>query len=768
MQAMTTLRRRIPALAVFLLLILTAVAATLPLSTPDPRPAAAAEDDFSAARAIGRLDHIAKVPHPTGSPAQSDVRDYLQGELRALGLEPEVLTRVAARNSDDAPADAGTVTDIHATIPGKRSTGRVLLVAHYDSVPMGQGAADDGANVAAILEIARALEAGPRLRNDVEILFTEGEEDGLLGAQAFVDAQAGTEQAADPERTVVVNLEARGNSGPAVMFQMAGAGLTPAVRASGAFTTSLADEVYRLLPHDTDLTVFDKAGMRGLNLAFMGGAPHYHTAHDDISRLDPESVQDMGNSALGAVRRLSGDDLSRSGSKAVYFSLFGTLVSYPAWLVLPLAVVALLAAALLLWFGRRAGLAARGVGRAAATFPLTLLGAGALGLAAWWVPAQVRPDFVLTAGSVYHLGWYALAETLLLLVLLVAWYRWARRTVSPLDVTVAVLCWFAFLAVVCAVLLPGAAYLFAWPALTGLAAVAVILRYTAESSFWRIVAGAAAAVPAVALVLPVALMLLPTLGLSAVAVPLVLAAFVVGTLLCVVEPLPRRRTATAVMVAVAVAGAATLGVSTALDGYSAAEPEAVSLGYVLESDPGTASWVSLGGASQPTVGRFLTGAQVRYDDRVPPLGGVALPSGRAEKATLDLPRTEDVSATEDDGVRTVHVRIKVPAGVYGLAVYADTGDHRILGASVGGAELTGGRNNAHSKWGWGFTYAAPPADGIDVVVRARGEGPLPLRVVTNQVGLPDGVGAPTLPADQSWAGWPSVAGQTFVVRTFTL
>ncbi|MFJ9036798.1 M20/M25/M40 family metallo-hydrolase [Streptomyces sp. NPDC102406] len=764
---MIVLRRRTPALAAFLLLILTSVAATLPLLTPDPRPVSTAEQDFSATRAVGRLDHIAKVPHPTGSAAQDDVRTYLQDELRALGLTPEALTRVAARDVDDAPANAGTVTDIHATIPGERSTGRILLVAHYDSVPTGPGAADDGANVAAILEIAGALKAGPRLRNDVDVLFTEGEENGLLGAQAFVDAEAGTRQAAAPQRTVVVNMEARGVSGPAVMFQMAGAGLTSAVRASGAFTTSLADEVYRLLPHDTDLTVFDEAGMRGLNFAFMGGSPHYHTDHDDIARLDPASVQDMGDSALGAVRRLGDDDLAGSSTAATYFSLFGTVVSYPAWLVLPLALVALAAVLLLLRLGRRAGLAPRRVGRAAAAFPLTLIGAAVLGTAAWWVLAQFRPDFVLTAGSVYHLSRYAVGETLLLLVLLAVWYRWARRKASPLDVTVAVLCWFTLLAVVCAVLLPGAAYLFTWPALIGLAAVAAILRYADESSPWRTVAGATVAVPAVVLVLPVVLMLLPTLGLSAVAAPLVLAAFVGGALLCVVEPLPRRRVATAVMLAAAaVAGTATLGVGAALDGYSADEPKAVSLGYVLESDTGKATWVGLGDTAEPTVGTYLDGDPVRYDDRVPPLSGVALPNGVAKKARLDLPRAEDASVTEDGGVRTVRMRIKAPADSYSLAVYADTSDHEILGATVEGKQIPGGRNHTQGTWGWGVTYAAPPADGLDIVVRARGEGPLPLRVVTSEVGLPDGVGAPVPGADRSWAGWPSVAGQTFVVRTF--
>lgn len=67
-------------------------------------------------------------------------------------------------------------------------------------------------------------------------------------------------------------------------------------------------------------------------------------------------------------------------------------------------------------------------------------------------------------------------------MLLVAWYRWARRKASPLDIVAGVLGWFAMLAVVCAVLLPGAAYLFTWPALIGLAVLAVTLRFTRSDS----------------------------------------------------------------------------------------------------------------------------------------------------------------------------------------------------------------------------------------------------------------------------------------------
>ncbi|WP_266695550.1 hypothetical protein [Streptomyces sp. NBC_00906] len=281
-------------------------------------------------------------------------------------------------------------------------------------------------------------------------------------------------------------------------------------------------------------------------------------------------------------------------------------------------------------------------------------------------------------------------------------------------------------------------------------------------------AGAVTALPVVALVLPVVLLLLPALGLSLMAAPLVLAALLAAVLLSLLEPLPSRRAFTVGMLATAVAGAGTLVVGTALDGYSADEPRPVSLGYVLESDTGKATWVSDGDTSQPTVGKLLTGEPARFEDRIPPLGDTVLANGPAKAAPLDTPLTKNASAVETEGVRTIRVRVQGPADAHTIAVHADTRAHQILGATVEGAKLTGGPKRPESGWDWSFDYAAPPADGIDVVIRTRGKGPLPIRVVSTTAGLPDGVGAPTLATDESWASWPSAAGQTFVVRTFRL
>src|SRR5690606_40854732 len=63
-----------------------------------------------------------------------------------------------------------------ATIPGREGDEAVLLAAHYDSVAAGPGAADDGAGVAALLEVARALKARRPPRRTVVLLFSDGEE----------------------------------------------------------------------------------------------------------------------------------------------------------------------------------------------------------------------------------------------------------------------------------------------------------------------------------------------------------------------------------------------------------------------------------------------------------------------------------------------------------------------------------------------------------------------------------------------------------------
>ena len=96
-----------------------------------------------------------------------------------------------------------------AWLPGIANSKAVMLVAHYDSVPNGTGASDDGAGVVALLETVRAVKSTAPLKNDVIFLFTDGEETGLLGANAFISEHPWAKDVG-----LVLNFEAREICGP--------------------------------------------------------------------------------------------------------------------------------------------------------------------------------------------------------------------------------------------------------------------------------------------------------------------------------------------------------------------------------------------------------------------------------------------------------------------------------------------------------------------------------------------------------------------------
>jgi len=186
--------------------------------TPKPLPAAAPADVFSAERAMADIAIVGKVPHPIGSPANQAVRDYLVGRMTAMGLSPRVQTTQALRQDSfkgEAWVIGGTVQNIVGIMPGRNPRlPLVVLMAHYDSVPGSPGAADDASGVAAVLEAVRAIKArGPADRGLI-VLLTDAEELNLDGARAFF-----SEHPLRDRVGAVVNLEARGGGGRALMFE---------------------------------------------------------------------------------------------------------------------------------------------------------------------------------------------------------------------------------------------------------------------------------------------------------------------------------------------------------------------------------------------------------------------------------------------------------------------------------------------------------------------------------------------------------------------
>src|SRR5437764_5649031 len=78
-------RQRIRWVAIFVLFALIGLSS---FWLPAPLPADAPVESFSAGRAFVDISAIAKAPHPTGSPENARVRQYLFQRMRELGLNP--------------------------------------------------------------------------------------------------------------------------------------------------------------------------------------------------------------------------------------------------------------------------------------------------------------------------------------------------------------------------------------------------------------------------------------------------------------------------------------------------------------------------------------------------------------------------------------------------------------------------------------------------------------------------------------------------------
>jgi Peptidase family M28 len=750
---------------VALMLSMLVAVVLLTLEPLEPLPASAPTNEFSAERAFSHVDRIARRPHPVGSEANTEVRKYLLRQLEDLGLRPTAKATTAAQTHPDGTYSLARVHNIHARIEGTDSTGHVVLVAHYDSVLNAPGAADDGAGVAAILEITRVLTSGSPPRNDVDVVLTDAEEPGLLGAQAFVDAGL-----LDPRRSVVLNLEARGTSGPAIMFETNpdNTNVVPALAsAQRPIAGSETAAIYRLLPNDTDFTVFRRDGFAGMNFAFVDGSAHYHTPGDSPSNLDPSSLQHMGATVLDAARYFARQDLDAPrGGPLTYSSLLGQLLYYPQGLAVPLGVLAAVAFAATVLHARRRGLRAHAVAVAAVGFLALLVVTGGLGVAAWQALLLLRPGYgSFLSGDTYRPEWYAAGALALTASLTFAWYLLLRRRYTPEEIGLGMWGWLVVLALLTAVFIPGTAYLFTWPPLAGSFALAAAVRWGGTDPTWRWLAYCAAAVPAIALLLPSVDF---STGLSFAAFPMIVAVLVLASALPVLDLLAPRR-AYLVPVAVTVVGLALFAAGLRIDSFDDEHPRQTSLVYALDADRGQAMWISSDPTPAPWTDRYVDAERTEADDRFPGSPIFSFPpsyhTGAASEAQLKPPDVTVTQSRQDGDTRDLELRV-APGGASRLALYADSRAHTLVTATVDGVRVdeAGGQTQGTGPPKWGFVFHATPPEGIDVMLRVRGEGPLPLRVVAYRRGLPQVPELTPVPDDLRWSAASS--NLTVIAKTY--
>ncbi|HEV7673858.1 MAG TPA: M28 family peptidase [Candidatus Angelobacter sp.] len=311
---------------------------------------AALHSDASAADALKHtLTRIfeGEPAHPTGSSANADVRNRIVGMLQEIGYAPEVQSTLVC----NAGGTCAEVHNILARLKGKKPGPYLMLAAHYDSVGSGPGISDDGSGVAILLEIARYFRWQNAPEKPILFFIDDGEELGLLGAKAFIEQNPLAREVGS-----VINLEARGTSGPSLMFETSAhnAGLIRLYARSvpHPVSNSLLYEIYRHLPNDTDFTVFKAHGITGYNLAFISNANYYHGPLDDLADISQASLEHQFSNTVALAHALGSCTSCDAKTDAVFFDLFGVYTVWWAapvtWILLLLACGLLVASGLLL------------------------------------------------------------------------------------------------------------------------------------------------------------------------------------------------------------------------------------------------------------------------------------------------------------------------------------------------------------------------------------------------------------------------------------
>ncbi len=299
--------------------------------------------EFSTKRALTIVKEISAKPHFVGSQNHQVVTDYLVKELKGLSLETSI-------QEGFTMTEKGTLVyskNILARIKGSANTKALLLLSHYDSAPhsFSYGASDDASGVATILETVRAfLHSKAKHKNDIIILFSDAEELGLNGAALFV-----TQHRWAKEVGLALNLEARGSSGPSYMLMETNQGNAKMVDAFAdgkvkyPVSNSLMYSIYKMLPNDTDLTVFRENGkIQGFNFAFIDSHFNYHTMQDTYNHLDPNTLAHQGTYLFPLLKHFSNADLTNLNSteEKVYFSIPFAFLKYPFSWILPMLIIA--------------------------------------------------------------------------------------------------------------------------------------------------------------------------------------------------------------------------------------------------------------------------------------------------------------------------------------------------------------------------------------------------------------------------------------------
>ena len=757
---------------------------------PQARPATVAPTGFSAERAMQYVRQITREPHAMGMPGHARVRTYLLTTLRTLGLQPQVqeatVTGPMTNPASLAPTGAmfglasrlGYVYNVMARIKGRQPGKAILLVAHYDSQPNTLGAADDGAGVAAILETARAIQQGDPLQHDIILLFTDGEEYGLFGAQAFLRHPWAKDVG------FVINLEARGNSGPSILFETSSENgwiiEQIAKTVPHPMAASLTYEVYKKLPNSTDFTIFREAGYAGVNAAFIDGFIHYHKLTDSPRNLNQNSLQHHGDNMLALAQHLGNVSLDQTKAPdKVFFNVAGDwLVHYPIglnWLWLALLTGALVTT---LVAGFRQNLLTIGqVLGGLVLYTIMLLLVGGL---CWGINLGILGALPLTHifNGTYGSAMFFVAYTLLTVGSFGLLIRLVLRWLKPLSLVIGAYVLIYVLTLTNFSLLPTATYLFMFPLLSALVGLLIVLQQTrrqpeGQPAYALILL--IATLPTVFMLLPVAESLFVTFDLQ---LP-VTSVLIVGLTLALLLPLWLLierglwwRNVPVLPVVSFLLGAVVAIMAIHNEAPSAGKPLHSQVSYFLNTDTRQAVWASYGLLStddwnQQFFTNSSTGKLTEIYPNVQPSDQRIYLKNTATAISTAPPVAEIQSDVTTDSVRHLTLELRSPRGASNLEVALfprQAGDVRSIRVNGEQPAVKAQQTSLGPAFDLLF-YGLPVTKNVTLTIDLTAGSPLHLLLYDQSVGLPPELVKITRPAhvipEQGHLSNLTVVGKTY-------
>ena len=418
---------------------------------------------FSVDNALNHLKVISKEPHYTGSKYHQDVQNYIVNELESMGLATEIQNQVVL-NSWRVGTNAANII---ATMKGSGEGKSLVLLSHYDSrAHSSYGASDAGSGVVTILEGIRAfLSKNENPVNDIHVVFTDAEEIGLLGAEAFVKYHKFIDNVG-----LVLNFEARGSGGPSYML-METNGMNSKLISEFAYANpnfpaanSLMYSIYKMLPNDTDLTVFrEKANINGFNFAFIGDHFDYHTSLDTYERLDRNTLFHQADYFMTMINHFSKIDLSNLESDVDYvysnFPFLKLIYFSNSW-IFPLLILAVIFFLVLVYLGLVLNkLKLEGIYSGTIPFIISLFVCISLTILLWNFIVYLNPEYKdILHGFTYNGYYYIFGFIFLNLFCLLLIYKPFFNKNAGLELIIFPLLFWIIINVLIGFFLKGAAY----------------------------------------------------------------------------------------------------------------------------------------------------------------------------------------------------------------------------------------------------------------------------------------------------------------------